>query len=75
MSSPEIIPVNSDSVSECFVDADEAAKFLKINRRTLLHWARQGALPAHPLGHGSRKTWRFLVSELASWLRARVRVN
>ena len=59
-------------VSEFFVDADEAALFLKINRRTLLQWARQGVLPAHPLGRGSRKTWRFLVSELSHWLRAQV---
>lgn len=75
MSSPEIIPVSSTLTSECPVDADEAAKFLKINRRTLLQWARQGALPAYPLGHGSRKTWRFLVSELAQWLRTRSTVN
>ncbi|HWR13530.1 MAG TPA: helix-turn-helix domain-containing protein [Terriglobales bacterium] len=75
MSSPEVVLNQLKPVSECFVDATEAAKFLKINRRTLLHWARQGALPAHPLGHGSRKTWRFLVSELAHWLRARVTVN
>jgi excisionase family DNA binding protein len=75
MSSPEITPIRSELVSECFVDADEAAKFLKINRRTLLHWARQGGLPAHPLGRGSRKTWRFLVSELTNWVRARVMVN
>jgi excisionase family DNA binding protein len=61
--------------SEFFVDADEAARFLKINRRTLLHWARQGVLPAHPLGLGSRKTWRFLVSELGQWLRAQVTVG
>jgi len=60
---------------EFFVDADEAARFLKINRRTLLHWARQGVLPAHPLGRGSRKTWRFLVSELGDWLRAQVAVS
>lgn len=72
MSSSDLKATSSSIVCESFVDADEAARFLKINRRTLLHWARQGILPAHPLGRGSRKTWRFLVSELACWLRVQV---
>ena len=75
MSSSDLTPMQSGIVSEFFVDADEAARFLKVNRRTLLHWARQRVLPAHPLGRGSRKTWRFLLSELDHWLRAQVTVN
>jgi excisionase family DNA binding protein len=71
MSSPEIVPTRPNAISEFFVDADEAARFLKINRRTLLQWARDRAVPAHPLGKGARKTWRFLISELADWLRGR----
>ena len=72
MSSPDLMPTPPHDVSEFFVDADEAARFLKINRRTLLHWSRERVLPAHPLGDGRRKTWRFLMSELSAWLRARV---
>ncbi|HYD16535.1 MAG TPA: helix-turn-helix domain-containing protein [Candidatus Nanoarchaeia archaeon] len=57
--------------SEYFVTAQEAAKFLQINPRTLLHMARNGSVPAYPLGDGIRKTWRFLLSDLAEWLRRR----
>ena len=57
---------------EYFVDAAVAAKFLGLNRRTVLKMARDGVLPAHPLGEGARKQWRFLLSELAEWLRKRV---
>jgi hypothetical protein len=57
---------------EYFVDATEGALFLKMDRRTLLQKARQGRIPAHPMGDGPRKTWRFLLSELDAWLRRRV---
>ncbi len=60
---------HSNLAAEFFIDADEAARFLKINRRTVLQWARSSILPAYPLGRGTRKTWRFLTSELADWLR------
>jgi hypothetical protein len=39
--------------------------------RTIIRWARLGYLPAHPLGEGKRKTWRFLEHELLQWLEAR----
>ena len=57
---------------EYYVDAAEGALFLKMDRRTLLQKARQGRIPAHPMGDGPRKTWRFLLSELDAWLRRRV---
>lgn len=57
---------------EYFVDAAEAAKFLGLNHRTLMKMAREGHVPAHPLGDGARKLWRFLLSELDEWLRGRI---
>src|SRR5437764_234656 len=57
---------------EYFVDAAEAAKFLGLNHRTLMKMAREGSVPAHPIGDGARKLWRFLLSELDEWLRARI---
>jgi excisionase family DNA binding protein len=50
---------------ESFVDADRAAEFLGISRRHLLELARGGDIPAHPIGTGKRKTWRFRLSEIA----------
>ena len=58
--------------TEYYVDAGEAGKFLGIHRRTVLQMARDGVIPAHPLGDGTRKLWRFLLSELDDWMRGRV---
>jgi hypothetical protein len=57
---------------EPFVDGDHAALFLSLPKRRLLELARAGTLPAHPVGDGSRKTWRFRLTELASALEARL---
>jgi excisionase family DNA binding protein len=62
----------SPRTPEYYEDAGEAAKFLRIQRRTLLKMARDGVIPAHPLGDGRRKLWRFLLSELDEWMRDRV---
>jgi excisionase family DNA binding protein len=59
-------------IPEYYVDAGEAAKFLRICRRAALQMAREGVIPAHPLGNGKRKQWRFLLSELDEWMRGRV---
>ena len=59
----------TDQILERFVDADEAGKFLSLTRRRILELARAGELPAHPLGSGGRKTWRFLLSELHDYFR------
>lgn len=56
---------------ERFVDADEAATVLCVHPKTLQRWSRQGIVPAHPIGEGRRKYWRYLVSELEAWLRER----
>jgi excisionase family DNA binding protein len=57
---------------EYYVDAGESGKFLGIHRRTVLQMARDGIIPAHPLGDGQRKAWRFLLSELDEWMRGRL---
>ena len=49
---------------ESYVSPDEAATFLKTNRIKIIRMARSGALPAHPLGTGRRRQWRFKLSEL-----------
>jgi hypothetical protein len=57
--------MTSDNL-ECFVDADEAGKFLSLTRRRILELARAGKLPGHPIGVGTRRVWRFRLSELAT---------
>ena len=53
------------------LSAKEAALILKMNSRTLVCWARCGHVPAHPLGEGKRRLWRFFESELLEWVRNR----
>lgn len=47
--------------------ASQAAELLQIDSRTLVRWARMGYVPAHPLGEGRRRLWRFLEDELLVW--------
>lgn len=51
-------------VPEPFVDAATAANFLSIRPRRVMEMARAGLLPAHPIGTGGRKTWRFRLYEI-----------
>jgi excisionase family DNA binding protein len=44
------------------------AAYLGIDAKNVTRWARLGHLPAHPLGEGKRKFWRFLQQELDQWL-------
>ncbi len=57
---------------EPFVEANAAAEFLHYSARSIKQMAREGRIPAHPFGTGSRKRWYFLISELAEHLRAQV---
>ena len=53
---------------ERFVGPEVAAEFLDVTRHRLLCMARSGEIPGHPLGRGSRRQWRFRLSELADAL-------
>ena len=53
------------SENEPFVDPNRAAEFLSITRRRMLEMARAEEVPAHAIGEGTRKMWRFRLSELA----------
>lgn len=48
-----------------------AATYLGLDVKTVTRWARQGYLPAHPLGEGKRKFWRFFETEISEWLAAK----
>jgi hypothetical protein len=60
---------------EPFVDVERAAQFLSVKPRFLLARARSGAIPAHPLGSGPRKVWRFRLSEIERVLQIGLRHN
>ena len=60
---------------EPFVDAERAADYLSMSRKTLLAMARRGDLPGHPLGCGQRKVWKFRLSELDHWMETEVNLT
>ena len=47
---------------------EEAAELLGMAVRTLVAWARKGYVPAHGLGEGRRRIWRFTEAELLAWV-------
>jgi excisionase family DNA binding protein len=59
------------SVREVPVSSQYAANFLNMHPKTVLRKAREGSLPAHPVGR-NRKRWHFYLSELDHWLRSQV---
>jgi len=58
-------------ITEAPVSPEDAARFLDMHPKTVLRKAREGTLPAHPLGR-VRKRWRFYLSELDDWLRSQL---
>jgi len=60
---------------EPFVSAERAGEFLAMSRKTVLALARKGYLPAHPVGQGMRKVWKFRLSELDLWMKVEVTSN
>jgi hypothetical protein len=71
--SPALIAESTAQSLEPFVDADIAATFLGITRRTLLQKVRVGKIPGHPLDPtAKKKEWRFKLSELDRFIGAPV---
>jgi len=56
--------MSTEGQNSPWLNAREAASYLKITRRTLVRWARSGRIPAHSLSGRRRRTWRFLRPEL-----------
>lgn len=63
-SSQAVLADQTDS-PDLFLTTEEAAEFLGgINPRTLVRWAREGQVPAYPIGEGRRRLWRFRGADL-----------
>lgn len=52
-----------------WLNAVEAAAYLRVAHRTILLWAKTGRIPAHRLSGAQRITYRFRADELDSYLR------
>jgi excisionase family DNA binding protein len=61
-----------DSDLPVFLTAEEASRFLGgMHPRTLTRWAREGYIPAYPMGEGKRRLWRFRRHDLEEWMLGR----
>jgi len=47
-----------------WLTASEAAIYLRIKPRTLLHWVRTGKVRGFALSGTKRRIWRFLIADL-----------
>jgi excisionase family DNA binding protein len=47
-----------------WLTAAEASQYLKVKKRTLLLWVRQGKVKAYPLSGTKRHIWRFRRPDL-----------
>ncbi len=65
-------PYSPSESFEPYVSAEKAAQYLDIKPKTLLEKARKGQIPAYPWGDGTRKTWRFKISQLDEWMKSRI---
>lgn len=61
-------PSVSGPASPKLLTAVDAALVLQMDHRTLIRWARARYVPAHPLGEGRRRMWRFFEHELLAWV-------
>ena len=64
--------ISLSTALEPYVDVKRAASYLSVAVKTLNEWARLEKIPAYPWGDGSRKTWRFKLSELDEWMQRRI---
>jgi excisionase family DNA binding protein len=70
--SEQTFDISACADSAKFLTADEAAAYLGgLNSRTVTRWAREGYIPAIPIGEGKRRLWRFLETDLEEWMLSR----
>jgi excisionase family DNA binding protein len=55
-----------------WLTAGEAAEYLKVKKRSLLLWVRQGKVKAYALSGTKRRVWRFRREDIDSALFANV---
>ena len=65
LSRPESLTAATEqAITSDWLNATEAAEYLKVKRRTLLLWVRQGRVKAYAVTGSKRRVWRFLRKDL-----------
>ena len=58
---------NMAEFEDKWVNLEEAANYLGVNKDTIRNWIRKGnGIPAHKIG----KQWKFKRSELDAWVKS-----
>ena len=57
-------PQNGSSSAIGWLTAVEAADYLKVKARSLLHWVREGKIKGYALCDAKRRVWRFRREDL-----------
>ena len=58
---------NMAEFEDKWVNLEEAANYLGVNKDTIRNWIRKGnGIPAHKIG----KLWKFKLSELDEWVKS-----
>lgn len=56
-----------DNCEDRWIDIEEAAKYLDVNKDTIRNWIKKNnGIPAHKIG----KLWKFKKSELDAWIKS-----
>jgi excisionase family DNA binding protein len=63
--------MSETAVNSPWMNAREAAQYLRVAHRTVLQWAKEGRIPAHRLSGTLRVTYRFRAAELDDAMMAR----
>lgn len=64
-------PIKTSEEVEGLWDVPDVMEYLGIRSTTTIYdMIRLEGLPAHRLGRGRRKRWRFIPSEVAAWVRS-----
>jgi excisionase family DNA binding protein len=72
MSVSMLLDIQAAAEGGRFLSPEQAADYLGgLNSRTVTRWAREGYLPAYPIGEGKRRLWRFLEADLERWMLSR----
>jgi excisionase family DNA binding protein len=65
-------PLAGGCGADVFLTPEQASRFLGgVHPRTLTRWAREGLIPAYPMGEGKRRLWRFRREDLYVWMEER----
>jgi len=67
-----VAAVATPSLVTTWLDENQAAEYIRLERRAFLRLVRLGEIPSHPIYAGTKRhRYRFTYQELDDWLKRR----